>query len=204
MASSPRHCLRHGRLLGRGEAERRGLRRARPYISSSPLPPPASMLARFRPMPPAPPLRLPRLPAPSLVLAAAFGSLVVAALPPRLAAAPAEASGSSSPSIGEALQPSTAEQMAVANWLRQRGVIFYGAWWCPACFQQKNLFGKEAGNRLPYVECDKEDVGRRRCVAEEVRVFPTWVRGTERREGVQTLEELKLWSGYKAPIPAAP
>jgi thiol-disulfide isomerase/thioredoxin len=141
-------------------------------------------------------------PAPALLLAAGLSGLVVAALPPRVLAAAPGAGGSTTPSIGEALNPSSAEQVAVADWLRRRGVIFYGAWWCPACFQQKNLFGKEAGNRLPYVECDKEEAGRQRCVAADVRVFPTWVLEGRRLEGVQTLEELKAWSGF--PGAAAP
>jgi len=114
------------------------------------------------------------------------------------------AAGSTTPTIGEALKPSSAEQLALSDWLRQRGVIFYGAWWCPACFQQKNLFGQQAGNRLPYVECDKEEAGRQRCAAAEVRVFPTWVLGGQRLEGVQTVEELKSWSGFPGVPPARP
>jgi hypothetical protein len=146
-------------------------------------------------------------PAPVLLLAAGLSGLLVAAFPQRVVAGPAPGGGSTTPSIGEALKPSSAEQIAVADWLRQRGVIFYGAWWCPACFQQKNLFGKEAGNRLPYVECDKEEAGRQRCVAADVRVFPTWVLEGRRLEGVQTLVELKAWTGFPAaaaPRPAVP
>ena len=104
---------------------------------------------------------------------------------------------STTPSLGEALEASTPEQKALSAHLRAKGAIFYGAWWCPACFQQKNLFGKEGGNTLPYVECDKTDDGRARCMAASIRAFPTWdLAGKERREGVQTIEELKLWSGY--------
>jgi hypothetical protein len=46
------------------------------------------------------------------------------------------------------------------------------------------------------VECDKEEAGRQRCVAANVRAFPTWVLGNQRLEGVQTVEELKAWSGF--------
>jgi hypothetical protein len=106
------------------------------------------------------------------------------------------ASSSSSASLGEALEPSSGEQKALGECLRQQGVLFYGAWWCPACFQQKNLFGKEAGNRLPYVECEKEEAGRQKCQAAAVRAYPTWVMGSRRLEGVQSLEELKSWSGF--------
>jgi glutaredoxin len=132
---------------------------------------------------------------PPLLLAgllAAGGTL----LPPG-AMGGAAASGDSAP-IGEALRPSNADQQALCNWLRQKGAVFYGAWWCPACFQQKNLFGQEAGNRLPYVECDRDAAGRSRCQEAAVRVFPTWVLNGQRREGVQSLEELKSWSGFPA------
>lgn len=106
---------------------------------------------------------------------------------------------STSPRLGEALSESNAEQEALSAHLRARGAVFYGAWWCPACFQQKNLFGKQAGNSLPYVECDENDAGRQRCQAAQIRAFPTWeMEGKPRLEGVQSLEELKDWSGFKA------
>jgi len=103
---------------------------------------------------------------------------------------------SSTPSLGQAFKPSSPEQIALAAHLRQRGVIFYGAYWCTHCFHQKNLFGQEAGDRLPYVECAKDQAGADRCNAADVRAYPTWVLGNERREGVQTLEELATWSGF--------
>lgn len=103
---------------------------------------------------------------------------------------------SSTPSLGQALKPSSPEQIALANHLRQQGAIFYGAYWCTHCFRQKNLFGQEAGNRLPYVECAKDQLGADQCNAADVRAYPTWVLGNERREGVQTLEDLATWSGF--------
>lgn len=92
--------------------------------------------------------------------------------------------------------PSDPEQLAVSAYLTKRGAVFYGAWWCPACMAQKNLFGKEGAAQLPYVECDKTDEGRQRCMAAKVRVFPTWELDGKRLEGVQSVEELKVWSGY--------
>ena len=120
--------------------------------------------------------------------------------------APAPAGGAA-PGLGDAVSPSTPEQMALVEHLRLKGAVFYGAWWCPHCFHQKNLFGTEAGQRLPYVECDKDDAGRQRCAAAGIRAFPTWDLNGERREGVQSLEELKLWSGFGsngAKSPATP
>jgi hypothetical protein len=102
-------------------------------------------------------------------------------------------SGGGSPS-----QRSTPEQLAVSAWLSRRGAIFYGAWWCPACQTQKDLFGKEGAAQLPYLECDKSDGGRQRCMDARIRAFPTWDLDGKRLEGVQSVEELKVWSGYPA------
>lgn len=128
----------------------------------------------------------------SLVLAGAAGSSRSQAL-----AREGSPSGGSSGSLGEAVSPSTAEQKALVEHLRTRGAIFYGAWWCPHCFHQKNLFGTEAGERLPYVECDKDQAGRDRCQTAKIRAFPTWDLDGERREGLLSIEELAVWSGFK-------
>lgn len=116
-------------------------------------------------------------------------------------AAPAPAGGTSSttPTLGAAMEPSTAEQLALVEHLRRMGVMFYGAWWCPACFKQKNLFGQQAGNQLPYVECEKTDEQRQRCERSGIGAYPTWVMGSQRLEGVQTLERLGQWSGFRRP-----
>lgn len=147
------------------------------------------------PLAPAPlrrPHRLPLL---------AWVALMLGAAPLLTGSAPALASSGAGPTagnLGEAVSPSTAEQKAVAEHLRQRGAIFYGAWWCPHCFHQKNLFGIEAGARLPYVECARDEPGRLRCEAAGIRAYPTWDLGGERREGLLTIEELKVWSGFGA------
>jgi len=89
---------------------------------------------------------------------------------------------------------SNAEQKALSLELKAQGALFYGAWWCPACHQQKLLFGAEAVETLPYVECDKTDAGRQRCNAAEIKAYPTWVlKDKPRLVGVQSLDELKQW-----------
>ncbi len=121
------------------------------------------------------------------------------ALPPSQAAAQPSApipGPSTTPSLGQALKPSTAEQLALAEHLRQQGAIFYGAYWCTHCFRQKNLFGQQAGDRLPYVECAKDQAGADQCNAAGVQAYPTWVHGKQRLEGMQSLEELAIWSGF--------
>lgn len=127
---------------------------------------------------------------------------------PALAAAPAGGGASSGSQAGtsqeaepaaqeEAFTPSTSQQIRLADHLSRLGFLFYGAWWCPACTQQKSFFGQQAVEKLPYVECERSEAGRQRCNQARIRAYPTWVKGGERREGVLTLEELQSWSGFR-------
>jgi len=97
---------------------------------------------------------------------------------------------------GEALGPSSAAQIALADHLRRSGVRFYGAHWCQHCLQQKLLFGQRAADRLPYVECAGELQSVRACELAAVEAYPTWILGRQRRLGVQSLRQLAIWSGY--------
>ena len=51
-------------------------------------------------------------------------------------------------------QASTVNTQSLVSHLNRVGIKFFGTHWCPACKQQKLLFGLEAA-RLPYIECDK-------------------------------------------------
>ena len=103
----------------------------------------------------------------------------------------------------EAFAPSSSQQVQLGEHLRRLGYLFYGAWWCPACRQQKSLFGQQAAQSLPYVECEKSEAGRQRCNEAAIRAYPTWVRGSERRVGVLSLQELQSWSGFRPGATAA-
>lgn len=95
------------------------------------------------------------------------------------------------------LPASNREQLALSRHLKTVGALFYGAWWCPACTRQKALFGQQGAAALPYVECDRAADDRQRCIAVKIEAFPTWVLpGKPRLVGVQSLNELKNWSGY--------
>ena len=48
------------------------------------------------------------------------------------------------------------------------------------------------------MECDKGEPGRERCRAAAIKAYPTWVLNGRRLEGVQSLRELKDWSGFPA------
>ena len=105
-----------------------------------------------------------------------------------------EAPGGHGAISSDPLTPSNPEQKALSLELKAKGALFYGAWWCQACHQQKVLFGEAAVATLPYVECDKTEPGRQRCNAAEIKAYPTWVmKDKPRLVGVQSLEELKTW-----------
>ena len=101
--------------------------------------------------------------------------------------------------VGEPLRDSSAEALVLADHLRSVGARFFGAWTCPACFRQMNLFGKQAGAQVPYVECRKPKQLPQQaasCDANGIRAYPTWVlRDGSRREGIQSIEALSSWSG---------
>ena len=88
---------------------------------------------------------------------------------------------------------------ALAIHLRDSGARFYGAYWCPHCREQKELFGASA-DRLPYVECTPE--GRTgplnfTCVANEVKDYPTWVIDGRRYTGLVSVEQLAALSNFE-------
>ncbi len=135
-----------------------------------------------------------------LVIALVGASLTL--LPSRGLTKQATAPPSTTPTLGQAIHPSNGAQVALARRLRERGALFYGAWWCPACFRQKNLFGQEAGNQLPYIECEKTDADRQRCDRVGIKAYPTWVLGERRLEGVLSLDALGRWLGDSPKSPA--
>ena len=90
-----------------------------------------------------------------------------------------------------------------AQCLGERDAVFYGAFWCPHCKSQKEMFGRSA-KHLPYVECSYPN-GRgqvARCVAEGIKGYPTWVFADGARlEGEVSLDELAAKTGCVIPQP---
>lgn len=88
-----------------------------------------------------------------------------------------------------------------AQCLEDKGVKFFGAFWCPHCQAQKALFGKSK-SKLPYVECSTPD-GRGQlqvCVDENISGYPTWeFPDGSREEGEVSLEDLSEKSGCPLP-----
>ncbi len=62
-----------------------------------------------------------------------------------------------------------------ASCIKESGALFYGAFWCPHCQNQKALFGSSA-KLLPYIECSTPD-GKSQtpaCTEAGVVGYPTW------------------------------
>lgn len=59
--------------------------------------------------------------------------------------------------------------------LKDKGAVFYGAFWCQHCRNQKKLFGTSA-SLLPYVECSTADGNgtSQQCLEKEIKGYPTW------------------------------
>lgn len=93
-------------------------------------------------------------------------------------------------------EPSAASLEKLARCLTQKGVNFYGAYWCPWCQRQKDSFG-EASQYLPYVECIDESSGAmtETCEREKITGFPTWQFGDKKTTGLKTPSELSELSG---------
>lgn len=49
---------------------------------------------------------------------------------------------------------SVPDQIALATHLQTIKARMYGAYWCPHCHTQQELFGKEAFSAITYIECD--------------------------------------------------
>jgi len=88
---------------------------------------------------------------------------------------------------------------ALAMHLRDTDARFYGAYWCPTCQEQKEIFEASA-HRLPYVECTPDGRGGSlnfTCVANEVKDYPTWVINDRRYVGFVSANRLATLSRFK-------
>lgn len=79
--------------------------------------------------------------------------------------------------------------------LPEKGVTFFGAFWCPHCQTQKARFGKSS-KYLPYVECSTPD-GRsqtRECTDQGITTYPTWqfATGTVATSTYRVVGEIEL------------
>lgn len=88
-----------------------------------------------------------------------------------------------------------------AKCVKKSGAKMYGAWWCPHCQDQKELFGYTF-QYVNYVECSApgQRVENDTCKRAGIKNFPTWqfADGT-RAEGILHLQAISDKTGCKMP-----
>ena len=94
---------------------------------------------------------------------------------------------------------SSPEKIKLAEHLTKEGAVMYNAYWCPHCHDQKEMFGKEASEKLNLIECAKDGFNNQRelCEAKGITGFPSWEINGSIDSGVKSLEELAKLSNYK-------
>ncbi len=88
----------------------------------------------------------------------------------------------------------------LADHLAATGSVMYGAYWCPHCADQKELF-QQAADQMPYVECaaDGDNAQPELCQQKGIQAYPTWEIGGQLHLGVQSLNELATMTGFEVP-----
>jgi len=76
---------------------------------------------------------------------------------------------------GDSTPPGPGKYDEFATCLKDKGAVFYGAFWCPHCQATKKLFGSSA-KLLPYVECSTADgkAQTQACIDKKIEGYPTW------------------------------
>jgi hypothetical protein len=92
-------------------------------------------------------------------------------------------------------------EMTLAEHLQKTGAKLYGAWWCPHCYEQKQLFGQaavQASFKSLAIECAEDGVKSQieLCRQQEIQGFPTWIIKGQKYPGVQSPAKLAELSGY--------
>ncbi len=106
------------------------------------------------------------------------------------------------PEIGwEIKSVSGAAEIELAKHLTQKGVKMYSSYWCPHCYEQKQLFGKAAWGEISNIECApdaKKNPQPEVCAKAGIKSFPTWsIDGKLVDPGVKKLAKLGQMTGYK-------
>ncbi|MBI5803096.1 hypothetical protein HY448_00190 [Candidatus Pacearchaeota archaeon] len=84
-----------------------------------------------------------------------------------------------------------------AKCLTQNGVKMYGAYWCPHCNEQKEMFGN-SWDYIEYVECSLPNAAGQTTICNQAGIsgYPTWELGNSTRlQGTQTFEMLSKLTG---------
>jgi uncharacterized membrane protein len=109
--------------------------------------------------------------------------------------------GAAEPGVGWEIQStSTAAEIELAKHLAQKGATMYSSYWCPHCYEQKQLFGKQAWAEVTNIECAadaKKNPQPEACTKAGIKGFPTWIIDGKLDPGVKKLAKLAELTGYK-------
>jgi hypothetical protein len=95
----------------------------------------------------------------------------------------------------------TSRLNAFAQCLSAKGAKMYGAYWCPHCADQKEMFGSSF-QYAPYIECGVKGshAPAQLCAEANVKHYPTWVFADGTRvEGAHSLDFLSQETGCPLP-----
>ena len=89
-------------------------------------------------------------------------------------------------------------KLALAEQLTASGAVMYSAYWCPHCHEQKELFGRQATEKLEVIECapDGRNSQKALCDTKKIEGYPSWEIKGVISSGVKPLEQLADKSGY--------
>jgi uncharacterized membrane protein len=101
-------------------------------------------------------------------------------------------------------------EIELVRHLNQVGAKMYSAYWCPHCYEQKELLGVQAARQLNYFECAPDGVNSQTAQCQKIIPeaekqtgqkfgFPTWEINGKYYPGTQSLQKLAELSGYKGP-----
>jgi hypothetical protein len=88
-----------------------------------------------------------------------------------------------------------------AQCVSDSGARMWGAWWCPHCENQKELFGNSFEN-IAYTECSTpgSQAMSKECQDDGIEGYPTWeFKDGSRLSGERSLEELSEKTGCDLP-----
>lgn len=125
--------------------------------------------------------------------------------------APAQTASAGSGQVGSPITTTSGEaELALADHLTSIGAKMYGAYWCPHCHDQKQMFGSQAFRKINYVECAPDGQNSQTALCQEVATkveeqtkdkfgFPSWEINGKFYVGTQQLNALADISGYQGP-----
>ncbi len=98
--------------------------------------------------------------------------------------------------VKEVVDTDEARKMNLARCLGALDAQLFKVYWCPYCNDQIEMFG-EYIRFIDVVECDPDAPGARPelCGDAEIQLYPSWVIGGEKYQGMRTLNALAALSG---------